>query len=442
MPLTRRPRRRLLTAGLLVLAAATSSGATLTLDAPGTLAAALATLPDATTELTLRGRAYAAELLLLREELPALVGLDLRDLALTPPEVPPYAFAATSLTAVALPDDVAVVGEAAFAAIAAPAVPLPAGLDSIGPYAFAHSALVAVDLPAALRTVGDCAFGDCAALATLTGGSGVVTIGAGAFHGIAATSLDMSGWRSLRTVGDRAFEGCTALAAVALPQEGGYSLGEGVFMGCTALAALHGGPVDDVPALALAGAPSAPLGELVGDGTRTIGPYALSGNRSVAVALPASLDSIGSHAMERMAALEAIDATALPAVPALGSEVWHSVDQAAVALTVADDLADTFAAADQWREFSISRQSSSVADTPADGLAAGIALRFEGTTLVVAASEAIAAVAAVTLDGIALARQAPAATEARLDAARWPGRIVIVTVALAGGHHETFTLMR
>lgn len=408
--------------------------------APGGLADAVAALPAATTELTITGRAYAGELSLLRDALPELTRLDLSGLSLSPAAIPPYAFAATRLTAVALPADVAVIGEGAFAALPAAEVALPASLDSIAPYAFAHSSLTAVALPERLRTVGRSAFGGCTALAAVSGGTGVATLGESAFHGIAATSLDLAEWRSLRSVGAKAFEGCTALASVALPANSGLAVGEGAFMGCTALAELHGGALDEVPPLMLADAPHAPLDEVVADGTRTIGGYALSGNLTARAVLPATVDSIGDHAMERMTALYAIDASALGEVPALGSEVWHGIDQSQVTLETSDNMGAAFAAAAQWQEFKISRTTG--ASGIDDDAGNDVEMHFEGTWLVVNAARTIATVEAVTLDGIALARTAPGAAEARLDASRWPGRVVVVAVALDNGARATFTLTR
>lgn len=72
----------------------------------------------------------------------------------------------------------------------------------------------------------------------------------------------------------------------------------------------------------------------------------------------------------------------------------------------------------------------------------GVTLRFDGSTLVIASSVGIARVDAVSLDGIVLARIAPAATEASLDASRWPCDICIVSVTLADGTKHVYTLSR
>lgn len=429
-----------ITVALVCAGAPAVSGVTVSLDAPGSLSGALAGLPAGTRELVLSGSASASELGLLRDSVPELVALDMRGLKLTPAEIPPYAFAATKLADVKLPDDITVIGEGAFAAIPAAAMQLPASLDSIAPYAFAHSGLVTVSLPERLRAVGSNAFGDCASLASLEGGSGLVTMGESAFHGAAFESVDMSAWRSLRSLGPRAFEGCVSLTAVALPEQPRYTVGEGAFMGCAQLSGLQGGVMEDIPALMLADAPDADVSQLLADGVRTVGAYALSGNRANYVSLPATLDSIGTHGMERMMELDTVDAVTLHSVPALGEGVWHGVDQGNVSLEVSGDMADSFASMPQWQEFKISRPTSSIDGI--ESVTGGITLRFEGTSLIITAPQTIGLVEAVSVDGMLLARVSPAAAEAIMDASRWPGNVCIVAVTLADGSKATYSLSR
>ena len=429
-----------ITGALMCGVAPAVSGVTVSLDAPGSLCGALAEVDDATRELVLSGSASAAELGALRDSLPELAMLDMHALRLTPAEIPPYIFAATKLTDVKLPDDITVIGEGAFAAIPASAVQLPATLDSIAPYAFAHSGLVAVSLPERLRAVGSNAFGDCVSLSVIDGGAGLLTVGESAFHGAAFENVDMSAWQSLRSLGARAFEGCVSLVSVTLPEQDGYILGEGTFMGCTGLTRVQVGVVKDIPALMLADAPDADVSQLLADGVRTVGAYALSGNRSAYITLPATLDSIGAHGMERMMELDTVDAVTLHSVPALGEEVWHGVDQGNVSLEVSGDMADSFASMPQWQEFKISRPTSSIDGI--ESVTGGITLRFEGTSLIITAPQTIGLVEAVSVDGMLLARVSPAAAEAIMDASRWPGNVCIVAVTLADGSKATYSLSR
>lgn len=410
----------------------------LALDAPGSLAAAISGVPRDTRSLVISGKADAAELIVLRDSLPMLAALDMRGLAIMPPEIPEYAFAVTGLTEIRLPDDITVIGEGAFAAVPAVSVALPSALDSIGPYAFAHSKLVSVALPASLRAIGSNAFGDCVSLSRVDAGVGLVSLGESAFHGCALECLDLSGCKRLQSIGGRAFEGCESLVSVSLPVRD-MALGQAVFMGCGKLHEVSGAAVKTIPPLMLADAPEADVSQVLTRGVTTIGGYAFSGNRSVSMVIPSTLDSIGDHGMERMKELISIDASDLEHVAALGYAVWDEVDQSAVSLTVADGMETLFSSADQWKEFKITH-TSNIADI--DVGATDVALRFDGSRLMVAALCEIVRVDAVTLDGILLAAVNPSAQEVSLDASRWPGDICIVAVTLAGGTRHVYTLSR
>lgn len=407
-------------------------------DTPGTLSSALGGVPSDTRVLVLEGRVYSSELAVLRDSMPMLEDIDMRRLTVEPARIPPYAFAVMPLANVLLPNDIEVIGEGAFAAIPAKELTLPSRLDSIAPYAFAHSGLVSITLPDGLRAIGRNAFGDCVSLSDISGGMGVVTVGESAFHGASFRRLDLSHWASLRSVGARAFEGCRSLAGVSLPS--GIALGEGLFLGCGALTEIQVSGIDHLPALMIAGSPDADVSGILGEGLRTIGAYAMSGNRAQDIVLPSTLDSIGDHGMERMLELASMDASALRSVPALGEDVWDEVDKSAVKLGVAEDMADSFAGAPQWQEFDITRSTGAV-----DGIGQDvdeIALSFDGTVLKVSASRDISRIEAVSIDGIMLADITPGAPEAALDACRWPGRVCVVTVILVGGTKTTYTLSR
>lgn len=430
--------RTLASAVLMAWGSSVSYAADVILDAPGTLAAALSGMPRDTRTLVISGKADASELSALRDSLPMLESLDMRGLAVAPPEIPAYAFAVTALTEIMLPDDITVIGEGAFAAVTAVAVTLPSSLDSIGPYAFAHSKLASVAFPASLRAVGSNAFGDCGSLTQVDAGAGIASIGESAFHGCALESIDLSACPRLQSIGAHAFEGCLSLRSVSLPVRE-MTLGHGAFMGCGNLQSVSGGAVKEIPALMLADAPDADVSQVLTRCVTAIGAYAFSGNRSMSVAIPSTLDSIGDHGMERMKELALLDVSELEHVPALGDAVWDEVDQNAVSLKVAVGMESDFASAAQWKEFRINH-TSYTGDMDAD--MSGVTLRFDGSTLVIASSVGIARVDAVSLDGIVLARIAPAATEASLDASRWPCDICIVSVTLSDGTKHVYTLSR
>ncbi|WP_301025845.1 leucine-rich repeat domain-containing protein [Muribaculum sp.] len=432
--------RILLTAVAAIAVIPGAMALTVVADSPGSLASALAGVPSDTRELVLEGTVYSSELAVLRDSLPMLEAIDMRGLIVRPAQIPPYAFAAMPLANVSLPDDITVIGEGAFAAIPAKELTLPARLDSIAPYAFAHSALVSLTLPDGLRAIGRNAFGDCVSLSDISGGKGVVTVGESAFHGAPLRRLDLSHCESLRSVGARAFEGCSSLEEVSLPATGSLTLGEGLFLGCGALTGIDASGIEHVPALMIAGAPDAALSGILTEGVRTIGAYAMSGNRASGIVLPSTLDSIGDHGMERMHELASIDASALRLVPALGEDVWDEVDRPAVKLGVAEDMADSFAAASQWQEFDISLSTGAVDGIEQD--TDGIVLWFDGTVLKVSAPRDIMKIEAVSIDGIMLADMKPGVPQAQIDACHWPCRVCVVAVTLVGGTKSTYTLSR
>jgi hypothetical protein len=428
-----------LLAGVLLGTASNVSAVTVALDAPGTLADALTGINADTKELTITGKVYASELSLLRDSLPNLTRLDIHALDISPASISPYAFTAMSLTDVKLPDNVTVIGEGAFAAVPLTTLALPVQLDSIAPYAFAYSGLTSLTLPAKLSYVGKNAFGNCTSLVSVDGGRGLVTLGDNAFQGTALTGIDLSGSSSLRYVGGSAFEGCSDLTSVILPESGSYTVGSGAFMGCEQLSLLSLAPQSELPKLMLADSPGVDLSGVLTDGVHTIGAYALSGNGSDFVTLPASLDSIATHGMERMTGIDTIDVVALNSVPALGEDVWAGVDQSEVVLETSNDMSDRFKAADQWREFRIS-QPTGIEGVESD--LADVKLYFENKTLIVKSSIAIAGIDAVSLGGIVLAHIAPNAVEASVDASHWPGKVCIVVLTLANGTKATYTLSR
>lgn len=435
------------------LAAAVSAGAvTVRLDSRGSLAARLASLPSTTPDLTLEGVADAAELMSISSRLPELTSLDLSRLNLTPAEIPPYAFAGTKLGHIALPEAVAVIGEGAFAAIPATDLTLPARLDSIAPHAFAHSRLRQLTLPASLRAIGRRAFADCQSLSSITVTPGALAnIGPEAFCATAIGAIDLSQVKSLKLIGDHAFEGCKSLTSVRLPKSAGYTIGQAAFFACSALTTLDGPTLTHVPPMMLAATPDVRPDAIVGNGTVTIGGYALSGNQASHLELPATLDSIGDHAMERMTQLRTVKATTLQHVPALGDEVWDGTDTRNVILTVAPGMPEAFHSADQWCEFDIRSTLSGDDNIEADN--SGIAIAADAYDLIVTSPTPLAMIDIVTPDGKVVARIRPAtdtrgsaadtdATQVRITTATWPGPVAIIRVTPTTGPARTFTVTR
>ncbi|MBO4814578.1 MAG: leucine-rich repeat protein [Muribaculaceae bacterium] len=315
--------------------------------------------------------------------------------------VPAMAFFDMQLTQVVLPASLKSIGMGAFAGCDQLAtIELPATIDSIGSYAFNGSGLTSVNVPASVKYVGEGAFSNCQALtmanveasvlganlfkadeqlATVTLGPQVTDLGNGAFNGCYAlasivmpegsalarvgdeafirsglTTINLENLNSLSSVGEWAFAQ-SALEQIALPASLA-TIGQGAFYYAPSLVQLNmADAVDEIPAYMLAGTQGLALDTLP-EGVRTIGDYAFyCNNQAARFYLPASVGFIGSYAMAGMTGLEYITSLATE-VPALGSNVWEGVDQPAVKLEVAsNEVADDYAAAEQWKEFYILR---------------------------------------------------------------------------------------
>ncbi|MDE6286832.1 MAG: leucine-rich repeat domain-containing protein [Muribaculaceae bacterium] len=453
-----------------------------TLSAPGTLAAAVEE-PAGVTSLAVSGSVDAADFQFIASEMPALTALDLsratvaaysgpaiNGLRSYPADVlPSMILAGTGIESIAFPEGLTAIGDGALAGTRLRQVDVPAGVTATGEGAFAGCealerasvaagtlapgafagcpALRRVAIPAGLAiparcfagdslleavdgfdtavAVGDRAFTSCASLEALPFGSKLCSIGAGAFSGSALREADLSGCAALSAVGEGAFSGCPSLERLEIPE--GCEAAMALAMNTPALriAVLMAA---DVPAFAFTGDSLVDISTAVAMAT-VVGDYAFKGvTRAGAVVLPASLEYLGTGAMEGVTGLESIDASLLEAVPELGKYVWAGVDQPSVVLYAARDVADAFAAAPQWRDFDVQMKSldgiadASASDTP------GLRAAFNGTVLLVDCGGDFAGSVTVTdVAGRILAILHPDSEgRAMLDTARWTNDIYLL----------------
>ncbi|MGD9613726.1 MAG: leucine-rich repeat domain-containing protein, partial [Kiritimatiellia bacterium] len=159
-----------------------------------------------------------------------------------------------------IPGDVVAIGNEAFAGCAnLTAVAIPDGVARIGDWAFDSSGLTRVHLPASVTQLGEGAFSGCAALAAVEGGAGLVEIGRRAFERSGLTAYAMSNgverlgkWafygcrrlarvqlsERLERIEERTFFICATLAAIQIPRRIN-DIGDGAFAVCPALAAIY-----------------------------------------------------------------------------------------------------------------------------------------------------------------------------------------------------------
>lgn len=267
--------------------------------------------------------------------------------------------AAAAESALALPEDLTVIGAEAFRGDTDIAqIDLPAGVTEIGAGAFRDcgrpgSALKYYFAPAGI-TVGAGAFENCRAVLkwngtelphltyTISGGSVTITsvtgqptgvvipdtiegkpvtaIGSGAFRDKSAmTSLTIPS--GVRSIGSDAFRGCTALTGLQLPS-GLTSLGLRAFMDCRGLAQIRiPSGISDIPAQAFSGCQNLLTANLP-DGLISIGENAFYDCYALTQAdIPSTVVSIGTKAFSHNQALPRV---ILPdGLESLGTEVFY-----------------------------------------------------------------------------------------------------------------------
>ncbi|MBP5561984.1 MAG: leucine-rich repeat domain-containing protein [Muribaculaceae bacterium] len=404
-------------------------------------------------------------------------------------EVPPMAFFGhTALNEMTLPETVTSIGEGAFAGCSLLATIN--GLENVtsyGDYALSASSITSLDLPATVTTMGtgvaarcaalttatvaapalgEAAFKDCTSLSSVTLAPSVETLGAEAFAGDAAlTSVEFPQGTALTVIGEKAFMGSgvesinlqdcdnlktvgmwalanTPVQSVVLPQ-GVQEVGTGAFFYDTQLqqVSLPEG-ISSIGDFLLAGDNSVVVdeAEFLPEGITTVGDYALyNWDQLTSVIVPSSVNYIGTKAMAGMTGLTTVSAKP-ETVPELGDSVWAGVDQPSIPLKVSKSAADSYRAADQWKEFRIETIKTAVEELAANE--ANVKAYFDATMLVVAASEPIASLEVYALNGVLLNSLSNAGLTATVDTVNFGGNVYMVNVVLESGAKKVFKLAR
>ena len=403
--------------------------------------------------------------------------------------IPPTAFFGMPLQQVTLPQGLKEIGEAAFAGCGAlQSITVPESVEEIGDFAFsACNSLTSVTIPQQVEvmgtgvfarcealtqatinatTVGKDAFMDCTNLSEVNLAAGVTGINTGAFAGTTALKqLSLPAGSKLEYIGQAAFAGsglesinltdCEALSSIgmwafansqltaaALP-EGVESVGDGAFyynlnMEQVALPA----SLTTLSNYILAGNNKVATANPVTDGVTSIGDYAFyNWDQITLFNFPETVKYIGTQAMAGQTGLETVRGRSLD-VPELGDDVWAGVNQGMIPLKVDQQVTEDYRAAEQWKEFVIVGIPTDIDETVIDAATVDIKAHFNGTTLVVNASQAIARVDIYDTRGVLLTTAAPMTTMAQLDTAHFVGKVYIVTVVLDNGSKKAFKLMR
>jgi hypothetical protein len=234
-------------------------------------------------------------------------------------------------------------------------ITLPPKITNIEDHAFYRcSSLKSVDIPASVDIIDWQAFYGCSALESLALPPSLAMLGRSAFEGCVHWTGPINLPAQISIINDRTFYNCQSLTSVTLP-EGLETIGESAFEGCTGLT----GPL--------------PLPETIKSiGTRAFyNCRGLSGDlvlppklttiqintfaecRSfTSLTIPAKVNSIKYGAFKNCTALSAV--TALPIVPVplkVNMLVFEGVDQSTIPLQVPFGAREAYASADVWKTF-------------------------------------------------------------------------------------------
>lgn len=471
-----------------------------TISAPGQLAQAVGTDTDATS-LTVRGTIDVRDLDFIGSKMTSLQSLDLSGASIAAwtgernltahtvyaaNELPAMSLAGCPARTIILPAGLKAIGEGALAGAAMTSIAIPSSVTTLGDGAFAGAtALKSVTVPATVTScgtgifkacgvlaevdfgpvsvpseafaecpaltkvtlahmttdIGASAFSGCSRLAdlTITGKAwSLRTIGDHAFYGTALTALDLSNQGFLNTIGAWAFADCPQLRELILPERV-ENFGEGALFNASALTKFTPAQPRELGAAAFKGASKLDVNAIGGNSAETWGPYAFYGMKMLTnVHLPDRLTYIGDHAFDGCTSLKLMNGPAIAQVPALGEDVWGTLDKSAISLGVPEAMAPKFLAADQWKEFKIAKAEIPTSLTPFGSPTGSVSASFAGTLLrlTVDGGDDTTLMERTEIFDIAgrmlLSRRIGAAT-AVIETSAWSGPVFIVRTTMTDG---------
>lgn len=357
--------------------------------------------------------------------------------------LPDYCFFAKKYTSVKLPAELSVIGEGVFAGCKQiTGIDFPVTLNKIGKYAFSScdalgkvsfsSRMAVVSEGAFMRCVGlktadlsaltaDCelgegVFADCALLESVKIGESVKKVPSRAFAGcVSLSDVDFGDVPSLEYVGEEAFSS-TAIRFVDLDKFKNLStIGDWAFAGmnCNEI--------------------------VVPEGVATIGEGAFFANESVnSVNLPSSLNEIGGYAFAGDVLLQEMSVMSNN-VPTLGENVWLGVVQGDVTVTVPEESVELYRAADQWCEFKIIGDATTIES--ANGISEFKAF-FNNGCLVVMSSDEIENVEVYDTSGLCFAAVTPQSTTASVEMSNAQANVYVASILLKNGKQKTIKIVK
>ena len=299
------------------------------------------------------------------------------------------------LTSIEIPASVTSIGEYAFyGCTSLTSIEIPSSVTSIGNSAFYNCyGLTSIEIPSSVTSIGERAFyycygltsivvdegnsvydsrGNCNAIIetasnTLIAGcvntiipEGVTSIGESAFEGCNILTIEIPA--SVTSIGIGAFWSCYSLTSINIPA-GVTSIGYGAFRGCTGLTSIVVGDGNSVydsrgncNAIIETASNTLILGcknTIIPEGVTSIGEYAFYGCSSLtSIVIPEGVTSIGESAFYYCYGLTSITShIAAENLFAPGNDAFRIIDKNACTLYVPAGAKSTYAATEQWKEF-------------------------------------------------------------------------------------------
>ena len=198
-------------------------------------------------------------------------------------------------------------------------------------------------IPEGVTSIGEAAFYDCTGLTSIEIPSSVTSIGEGAFYGCTGlTSIEIPS--SVTSIGDFAFHDCTGLTSVTIGN-GVTSIGKSAFYWCSGLTSV------EIPS-----------------SVTSIGDFAFHDCTGLtSIEIPSSVTSIGNYVFSNCTGLTSITShIAAEDLFIPGSYAFNGIDKDACTLYVPAGAKSTYAATEQWRDFTnIVEMSSDGSDATA-----------------------------------------------------------------------------
>ncbi len=246
----------------------------------------------------------------------------------------------TSLTSIEIPSSVTSIGESAFESCTGlTSIEIPASVTSIGNYAFYYCyGLTSINIPAGVTSIGNYAFYYCNGLTSIEIPAGVTSIGNYAFYDCdGLTSIEIPA--GVTSIGNWAFSNCYGFTSIVVDE------GNSVYDSrdnCNAI-------IETASNTLIAGC----VNTIIPEGVTSIGHAAFRGCTGLtSIEIPSSVTSIGNYAFYYCSGLTSITShIAAENLFAPGNKAFYNVDKTNCTLYVPAGAKSTYAATEQWKDF-------------------------------------------------------------------------------------------